>query len=126
MHGRQLHDKRDRLHRTGVGPVFRPVVRWFGRWMRHPDLVKGVNMIAKAVISYMGGIATFVLVAGLLRGRLGDAAALGIGGLAMLLVGFPFTRYMSQKPVTFRKWALFSALGAVAGAIVFVALGRIG
>jgi hypothetical protein len=83
-------------------------------------------MTPKAIASYVGGIATFVLVAWLLRGRVTDALAFGIAGLAMLLVGFPFTRHLSGKQITFTRWILFSVLGALAGIVVFVAIGRLG
>ena len=83
-------------------------------------------MTAKEIASYVGGVATFVLVARLLRGRVIDEFALGIGWLAMLLVGFPFTRYLSAKQLTFRKWAVFSTLGALAGVVVLFVMKRIG
>lgn len=83
-------------------------------------------MTAKEIVSYAGGIVTFVLVASLLRGRVSDEFALGAGWLAMLLVGFPFTRYLSGKQLTFRKWALFSTLGALAGVVVLFVMKRIG
>ena len=81
-------------------------------------------MNAKAIASYVGGVASFVLVTWLLRGRVGDELAFAAGGLAMLLVGFTFTRYISPKPRPFKEWALFSVLGAIAGMIVFVAMKR--
>lgn len=85
-----------------------------------------VEMTAKEIVSYAGGVATFILVAWLLRGRVPDEWALGIGMLAMLLVGFPFTRYLSGKQLTFRKWVLFSTLGAFASVLVFAAMNRFG
>lgn len=72
-------------------------------------------MTAKEIVSYVGGIAMFVLVASLLRGRLPEEYALGLGWLAMFLVGFPFTRYLSANKLTFTRWAVFSTLSAFAG-----------
>lgn len=66
-----------------------------------------------AVLSFVLGVATFVLVASLLRVRVSQAVALSLGGFAMLLVGFPFTRYVSNNQLTFKRWALFSGLGAM-------------
>lgn len=83
-------------------------------------------MTGNEIVSYVGGIATFVLVASLLRGRVTDAFALGIGWLAMLLVGFPLTLYLSGKQLTFRKWAVFSTLGALAGVVVLFVMKRLG
>jgi hypothetical protein len=79
-------------------------------------------MTAKAIASYVGGIATFVLVSWLLRGRVADELALGIGWLAMLLVGFPFTRYLTDKRLTFTRWLVFTTLAAFAGTVVFIAM----
>lgn len=75
-------------------------------------------MTLKEVVSYVAGIATLVVVAWLLRTRVADEFALGVGWLAMLLVGFPFTRYLSANKLTFTRWAAFSTLGAFAGIIV--------
>lgn len=83
-------------------------------------------MGAKEIVSYAGGIATFVLVGLLLRRRLPEEFAFAIGALAMLLVGFPFTRYLSAKQLTFKKWALFSTLGALAGVVVLFMMNRLG
>lgn len=83
-------------------------------------------MTAKAIVSYVGGLTTLVLVALLLRGRVADVFALGMGWLAMLLVGFPFMRYLSVKRLTFTKWLAFSALAAFAGTVVFVVMKRLG
>ena len=83
-------------------------------------------MTAKEIASYIGGIATFVLVISLLRRRVSDELAVGIGGLAMLLVGFPFTRYVSAKKLTFSRWAVFSTLGALAGMVVLFVMKRLG
>jgi len=83
-------------------------------------------MRAKEILSYIGGIATFVLVASLLRRRLPEEVAFGIGWLAMFLVGYPFTRYLSANNLTFTRWAVFSTLGAFAGVVVLFALNRVG
>jgi NhaP-type Na+/H+ or K+/H+ antiporter len=83
-------------------------------------------MTGKEILSYAGGVAIFVLVGSLLRPRVPEELAFGIGALAMLLVGFPFTRYISDKQLTFRKWALFSTLGAIAGIVVMFALKNAG
>jgi hypothetical protein len=83
-------------------------------------------MGAKEIVSYVGGIATFVLVGLLLRRRLPEELALGIGWLAAFLVGFPFTRHLSGKQLTFRTWALFSTLGALAGVVILFMLKRLG
>jgi hypothetical protein len=55
-----------------------------------------------------------------------EELAIGIGALAMLLVGFPVTRYLSGKQLTFRTWALFSTLGALAGVVVLFGMKRLG
>jgi len=72
-------------------------------------------MTAKEIVSYVGGIATFVLVASLVRRRLPEEFAFGIGWLAMLLVGFPFTRYLSGKQLTFSRRAVVYGIRAVFG-----------
>lgn len=76
-------------------------------------------MNAKEITSYVGGVIAFVIVAMLLRKYLPIEVALGVGWLAMWLVGYPFARYISGKRLTFSKWAAFSTLGAIAGMIVF-------
>jgi len=75
-------------------------------------------MTPKEIFSYGGGIATFVLVSWLLRAWVPIEFALCIGALAMLLVGFPFTRYLSKRQLSFRRWVVFSTCGALAGAAV--------
>jgi hypothetical protein len=94
--------------------------------MRNSELVTEVDVTAKEILSYIGGMATFVAVALLLRSSLSTELAFGIGWLGMLLVGFPFTRYLSAKQLTFKKWALFSTLGAFGGLVVFAAINRFG
>ena len=79
-------------------------------------------MSAMAILSYVAGITAFVLVSWLLRGRVADELALGIGWLAMLLVGFPFTRYLTVKGLTFTRWMVFTTLAAFAGTVVFIAM----
>ena len=81
-------------------------------------------MGTKEIVSYVGGIAIFLMIGLLLRGRLPEEVAFAMGALAMLIVGFPFTRYLSGKQLTFRKWAMFSALGALAGVLVLVMINR--
>lgn len=76
-------------------------------------------MSVKEIASYIGGVIAFVVIAMLFRGRLPIEMVLGLGWLAMLFVGYPFTRYISGKRLTFSKWAAFSTLGAIAGMIVF-------
>jgi len=96
--------------------------------LRDPDLVKEVQMAASKTVPYVAvlfvvlGVATFVLVASLLRVHVSEALALSISGFAMLLVGFPFTRYVSKNQLTFKKWALFSGLGALTSFLLLTVL----
>jgi hypothetical protein len=84
-------------------------------------------MLSKEILSYVGGVAAFVVVSSLLRKRITEEFAFGIGALAMLLVGFPFTRFLSAKSgkrLTFGKWVLFSTLGAIGSIVIFAAINR--
>ncbi|MBC8031392.1 MAG: hypothetical protein H7Z16_14880 [Pyrinomonadaceae bacterium] len=86
-------------------------------------------MGAKEILSYVGGIVTFVLVGLALRRRVPEELALGIGWLAAFLIGFPFTRSLSAKAgkrLMFGEWAVFSTLGALAGIAVVFLMKRFG
>lgn len=86
-------------------------------------------MGAKEIVSYVGGIATFVLVGLLLRRRVPEEIAFGIAWLAAFLIGFPFTRALSAKAgkrLTFGECAVFSTLGALAGVGVVFLMKRLG
>lgn len=77
-------------------------------------------MKLRVLISFVGGIVAFVVMFRLLRGLIPEAAAFGLAILAMMLVGYPATRYITDNPkLSFAKWAAASALGAAVGAISF-------
>lgn len=78
-------------------------------------------MTAKETALYVASIATFVMMGSLLRRRLPEEFAYPIAALTMLLVGFPLTRSLSGKQLNFKKWAVLSTLGGLAGvAVVFI------
>ncbi len=76
-------------------------------------------MKTKEIVSYVGGIIAFVIVAMLLRGRISEEAALGLGLLVMLLIGYPVTRYISGSNLTFGRWAVSVIFGVAVGIVVF-------
>jgi hypothetical protein len=69
----------------------------------------------KETASYVGGVVVFVAAAVLLRGRVPEEVALGLGWLAMLLVGYPFTRYVAGNNLNFGRWVVFVTFGAAVG-----------
>jgi positive regulator of sigma E activity len=78
-------------------------------------------MHAKVILKislYVAPIIALVLVAMLLRRLVPEEIALGIGWLGMLFVSYPLMRYFSGQHLTFTRWAIFSMLGAIAGAVV--------
>jgi hypothetical protein len=72
-------------------------------------------MNMKVIASYVGGIVVFVAAAMLLRGRVPEEVALGLGWFAMLLVGYPFTRYISGNHLNFGRWVVFVTFGVAVG-----------
>jgi uncharacterized membrane protein YfcA len=78
-------------------------------------------MKSKHLLSFVGGIASFVVVALALRKLLPEEYALGMGWLVMLIVGIPFTRSFSRHHHTFMKWVVLCTAAALAGALVLVA-----
>ena len=75
-------------------------------------------MNTREIVSYLGGVLAFIIVAMVLRRWTSQEVALGLGWLAMLLIGYPFTRYVSGNRLTFARWAVFTTLGAAAGVTV--------
>lgn len=75
-------------------------------------------MNMKEIASYVGGIVVFMVAAVLLRGRIPEEAALGLGWLAMLLVGYPFTRYIAGNRLNFGRWVVCVTFGAAVGVVL--------
>jgi hypothetical protein len=72
-------------------------------------------MNMKEIASYVGGIVVFMVAATLLRGRVPQEVALGLGWFAMFLVGYPFTRYISGNKLNFGRWIVFVTFGVAVG-----------
>src|ERR1041385_2788692 len=112
MQCRWLHSFRHWLYceRTWMASVFWMVVCRRRGGLRDPDLVKEVQMVNRKILPYLAamsfvlGVVIFVVVASLVRVHVSQAFALSLGGFAMLLVGFPFTRYVSDTQLSFKKW----------------------
>jgi hypothetical protein len=76
-------------------------------------------MREKETISYVTAIAAAILVTVMLRGLVPPGMALGLGWLAMLLVGYPFTRFVTgNRRLGFARWAVASLIGAAVSVVL--------
>jgi hypothetical protein len=71
--------------------------------------------MAKHLLNFVLAIGSFVLVVWLLRNHLPLPVTWGIGSLVMLLVGYPVQRALSPDSLSFSRWAIASAAGALVG-----------
>lgn len=75
-------------------------------------------MSRKAMVSYGGGLAASVVIAVLLRRWGLEELGWALGWLAMLLIGFVFTRDVAGKHLSFARWAVFSTLGTAVAVVL--------